>query len=184
MIGYPDGTARPEANITRAETASMLYALVIDEGKADYKERASNFSDVGANRWYSEAVGYLTAQGIIMGYPDGTFMGDRAISRAEFAAILSRFGELDTGGAMPFADTQNHWARAEILTAYNKGWIYGYPDGTFQPDRSIARAEAIAMVNRAIGRDASSYAGHPMKFSDVPASSWYYNDIAAASNDR
>ena len=184
LFGYPDGTVLPGNNITRAETASMLYALVTNGEKGDYKDFASNFSDVGNNKWYSEAVGFFAAAEIIKGYPDGTFMGEKAISRAEFAAILSRFSALNTNGELPFADAQAHWARSEILSAYNNKWVNGYPDGTFRPDQNITRSEAVAMVNRMIGRDLSQYEGYPMKFSDVPATAWYYKDIIAASNDK
>ena len=184
LFGYPDGLFNPDADITRAEAASMLYALTTNEDKADYAEHAMRFSDIDEDDWYLAAVGYFTATGTIFGYPDGTFGGDMAITRAEFAAILSRLGPAGAYGDQPFTDIELHWARGEILAAYSDGWVFGYPDGTFMPDANITRAEAVAMVNRMVGRDLSLYEGYPMKFSDVHASQWYYMDIVAASNDR
>ena len=183
LSGYPDGTFHPDDYITRAETASLIYALVTNDDKADYAEYAARFSDVAADDWYVASVGYFTAAGIVIGYPDSTFMGDQAITRAEFAAILSRFEATGADGDLPFDDVESHWARDEIQIAYSNGWVNGYPDGTFKPDASISRAEAVAMVNRMIGRDLSQYEGYPMKFTDVPEDEWYYMDITAASND-
>ena len=173
----------------------MLYSLATNEDKAGYAANASRFSDVGEGRWFSAAVGFLTAAEVVVGYPDGTFGGGRAITRAEFAAIMSRLVEngaddgipSDTGAdldGMPFADAQSHWARDHILAAYRSGWAQGYPDGTFRPDADITRAEAVAIVNRAIGRDRSLYEGYTMKFSDVPQRAWHFLDIVAASNDK
>jgi hypothetical protein len=184
LSGYPDGTARPLNNITRAETASMLFALVINGDKNDYLLNASQFTDVGYGKWYSHAVGYLSTWEIIRGYPDGTFQGDKFISRAEFTAILSRFERLDESGSLAFTDVApGHWAYGNILGAVNSKWIFGYPDNTFRPGNEIIRAEAIAMVNRVIGRYAAAYEASKMKFSDV-VRDWYYNDILAASNSR
>ena len=183
MVGYPDGTVRPNADITRAETALLVYTLIMNEDKATYIEYASQFSDVSPGRWYAKAVAYLTAAKIIKGFPDGTFGGGKAITRAEFAAVLSRFWPASPDGDMPFKDVGSHWARNDILNAYNNKWVNGYTDSTFKPDSNVTRAEAIAMLNRVIARDISKYEGYPMKFSDVPSGKWYYMDIVAASND-
>ena len=183
--GYPDGTFHPNADITRAEAAQMLYSLIINEDKADYADNALKFSDVSADDWYVKPVGYLSKWEIIKGYPDGTFKGDDAITRAEFCAILTRFVKLDEGGALDFNDVEaSHWAYDNILTAFNKGWIIGYPDGSFRPEASITRAEAVTMINRAIGRNVEDFSSCAMKFSDVGEDEWFYANILAASNDR
>ena len=185
VFGYPDGTFKPEASITRAETASMIYSIVTDSAKSQFAQSAYRFSDIPEGEWYAEAVGYLAEAGIILGYPDGTFKGDDEISRAEFATIISKFEQLDSAGGMPFTDVdESHWAYEFILSCYINEWIAGYPDGTFQPDAMITRAEAVTIVNRAIGRDLSDYAGLDAKFTDVSPDEWYYEQIVAASNDR
>ena len=185
IFGYPDGTFRPDASITRAETASMIYSIVLDSTKDLYEQSAYRFSDISEGEWYAEAVGYLAEAGIILGYPDGTFKGDNAISRAEFATIISKFEQLGTAGSMPFTDvSESHWAYAFILSCYSNEWIAGYPDGTFQPDAMITRAEAVTIVNRAIDRAISDYDGLGTSFTDVSPDAWHYAQIVAASNDK
>ena len=184
LLGDPQGTVRPNENISRAEVASLLFGLITNEDKEEYISGASGFSDVGTDKWYSKAVGFLVEAGIVTGYTDGTFKGGNNITRAECAAILTRFGELNLRSNLPFSDVEpSNWAYENILTAYNNLWIKGYPDGTFGPNLSIKRAEAVAMINRMIKRDLPDYNGYPMKFSDVP-DVWYYGDILAASSDR
>jgi hypothetical protein len=182
--GYPDGTFGPDAPITRAETSSMLYSLISDNGKSAYKDRATAFNDVPGASWYAEAVGYLSASGVIQGYPDGTFGGGRPITRAEFATIMARLETPAAGSGTPFSDVTGHWAYDGILSAYGSKWITGYPDNTFHPDQNITRAEAVTIVNRVIGRDKATYAGYAIKFGDVPTSAWYYGDVLAASSDK
>lgn len=185
ISGYPDGTFKPEAYITRAETVAMFYAIVDDPNKNNFTSKAAVFSDVGVDKWYSEAVGYLTEAGIVAGYPDGTFRGDAEITRAEFAKIVSGFEGLTPTGDMPFPDVgESHWAYKYILSCYNRKWITGYPDGTFQPDRLIIRAEAVTIMNRAIGRNLSDYLGLGTRFPDVNPDAWYYPEIVAASNNK
>ena len=185
IFGYPDLTFGPNAFITRAEVASMFYALATDPNKAADRSAAGQFSDANPEAWYGEAVGYLTSTRAIVGYPDGTFRGDQDITRAEFVTILTRIEDANAAGAMAFRDVDAaHWAYPNVRTAYTLNWVMGYEDNTFRPDQSITRAEAVTMVNRVIGRDVSQYAGYPMRFSDVQPDDWFYLDVLAASSDR
>lgn len=181
--GYPDNTVRPDNNITRYEVASMFYKLVTNEDKAEYAGAVSVFSDVADDQWFSEAVGFLTAAGVLNGYEDGTFRGDNPITRAEFVKIVTKFGEMNPEGDMPFSDVpDDHWAYNYILSAYNNGWIQGYPDGTFGVDNFIIRAEAITIVNNLLGWDAASADVELSPFTDLTGEEWYYNDILLAAN--
>jgi hypothetical protein len=182
--GYPDGTFHPESDVTRAETASMLYGLITNEDKASYESEATKYSDVEKDAWYAKAVGFLSASKAIQGYPDGSFGGAKAITRAEFATLMTRLAASSANGDAPFSDITGHWAHDGILSSYAAKWITGYPDGTFRPDQNITRAEAVAVINRVIGRDKSAYQNHVMPFSDVPPGAWYYGDVLAASIDR
>lgn len=78
--------------------------------------------------------------------------------------------------ATVFNDIDGHWAKTYITRAVNQGFITGYPDGSFKPDRQVSRAEFISMVNRALGNKGTS----KIYFSDVRSTDWYYSDVAKA----
>jgi hypothetical protein len=140
---------------------------------------------VESGLWYAQAVNYLTSQGILSGYPDGDFKPDAPITRAELTAIVERLDSDPKTGANPFADLDgSHWAVNAILSAASKGWIAGYPDGTFKPDASITRAEAIKVVNGFLDRRqfAAGFAqAHPSPYADLTPAHWAYADIIEAS---
>ncbi|MCL2165000.1 MAG: S-layer homology domain-containing protein [Oscillospiraceae bacterium] len=183
IIGYPDGTVQPEANITRAETVTIFYRLIDDDAKSE--PAPSAFQDVPADEWYAPYVSYAAMKGIVLGYPDGGFHPDDQITRAEFATIMSRFvPETPTPATSEFADVPaDHWAIQYISTCYANGWVIGYPDGTFMPESPITRAEAVTILNRALGRGIAPEgipSGAP-SFSDLPEDHWAYAQILEAS---
>ena len=185
ISGYPDGTIRPEGNITRAEAAVIFYKLVTDSNKSDYIHEAGKFSDISEGQWYSEAVRYLAAAGIISGYGDGSFKPDNEITRAEFAAMASGFSEMNLNGNLPFNDVgSEHWAVSYIRSMYNNGWVSGYPDGSFKPDNKITRAEVIVIVNKMTLRDTLLERPGVPPFTDLSEDKWYYNDVMAASSSK
>ncbi|MCQ5130369.1 S-layer homology domain-containing protein [Butyricicoccus faecihominis] len=186
LSGYPDGSVRPEANITREEVAAIFYRLLDDATRDAYHTTSSPFPDVASSRWSAEAIATLANAGILKGEKDGKFYPERPITRAEFAAIAARFDPSDYDGADQFPDIANHWAKNEINHAYMRGWVRGTPDGRFEPDRYITRAEAVTLVNRVLNRapEAASDLLPGMKtFTDnTDAARWYYLDIQEAAN--
>ena len=96
IVGYPDGTVRPEGNITRAEVATIFFRLLTDESRDAFWSQTNDYTDVPADAWYNNAVSTLTNAGILDGYEDGTFKPDGNITRAEFATIAVRFFEEGT----------------------------------------------------------------------------------------
>ncbi len=182
--GYEDQTVRPDNNITRAEAVAIfarLYKNPINES-ASYP---TSFSDVDSSKWYAKYVGFMQDKGIINGYEDGTFRPEQVITRAEFAAISSRFATLTPSASNPFNDVPDTlWAKASILSAYQNGWINGYEDGTFRPERSITRAEVVKIVNTMLNRviDANSIAGvNVVQYTDLTTSHWAYYHMIEAS---
>ena len=148
--GYPDGSFRPGNSITRAEISMILWRLL--DSATKYEARGNNFSDVNAG-WYAQAISYLASRDIVRGYPDGTFRPNASITRAELTAMMSRFWDLYENGTHSFTDVSGtHWAIMYINNAVNRGWILGYEDGTFRPDNSTTRAEAVTLLNRVLGR--------------------------------
>ena len=181
-----DGTSvvRPENPITRAEVATIFYRILDAASRAKFETAVSSFSDVSEDKWFNTEVSTVAAAGIVNGYEDGTFMPDKKITRAEFAAIASRFTSLVYEGENMFTDTSDHWAANAINNAAMTGWITGYEDGTFDPEADITRAEAITIVNRMLYRFVSQGGLHNdlVQWSDNTADKWYYEAVQEATN--
>ena len=187
IIGYPDKTIRPENNITRAETATILFRLLTDESRTRYWSTSNNFSDVPSTSWFNAAVSTLSNAGIINGYPDGTFRPDEPVTRAEYAVMFSRFFDVIDSEGVSFSDIEGHWAKQWILSSASRGFINGYPDGTFRPDNKITRAEAMTLTNRVLGRrpDKDHLHKDMVVWSDnSDPNVWYYADVQEASNSH
>lgn len=189
IVGYGNGEVRPQNNITRAEVATIFFRLLTDDVRDENLTKTNRYSDVAATSWYNTAVSTLSSMGIITGYPDGTFRPNAAITRAEFAAIAARFDNDGDKTAAKFSDIATHWAKDEISIAYNNGWITGYPDGTFGPQRSITRAETATMINRVIDRVPSEEShllsrGVMQIWPDANPGDWFYLAMQEATNSH
>lgn len=185
IAGYEDGTFRPENNVTRSETAVMLYRLLSQKQyTVEPQGTAWLFSDTPPGTWYDAAIRTLTSEGIVDGYEDGTFRPGCMITRAEFVAMAIRFSGASPGGTgRQFEDVpQTHWAADYIQAAADAGIIFGYVNGTFRPDQYITRAEAVTVLNRVSGRTECTVVNYDQIFSDVPANHWAYQEIMLASN--
>ena len=187
VIGYTDGTIRPSNNISRAEVATIFFRLLTDEARTQYDKTTSSFSDIKDGAWCCRAVSTLTNMGIIKGYTDGTFRPNADITRAELATIIARFAKLDVN-TKTFSDINGHWAQKSIELAAGNGWINGYTDGTFRPNKSIIRAETFAMINRVLDRQTESVSDllptseMNMWSDNMDADAWYYKDVQEATN--
>ncbi|CAH8711759.1 DUF5057 domain-containing protein [Paenibacillus thiaminolyticus] len=184
ITGYPDGTIRPENRISREEVAAIFYRLMEDESREHYISDKNSFSDVTGSRWSNKQISTLEDAGMITGYPDGTFKPGNFITRAEFAAIASRFDQLNDQANDMFSDVFGHWAEKYIVSAANKGWIKGYPDGTFKPNQYITRAEAMAFINGMLNRKvkANDIHEHAKQWPDNKPGKWYYTHVLEATN--
>ena len=186
LVGYTDGTFGPERNMTRAEVTTMFARLLTEQIEAD-KTYSSTFNDVPKGYWAANYIGYMQQFGIITGYSDGSFRPDAPVTRAEFAAIASRFEKL-TEGSKSFTDVPDtYWAARYINFAATRGWVTGYSDGTFKPEHTITRAEVAAVTCRLLERSADqSYIRSHLKelrtFSDVTESHWAYWYAMEAAN--
>ena len=187
VIGYTDGTIRPSNNISRAEVATIFFRLLTDEARTQYDKTTSSFSDIKDGAWCCRAVSTLTNMGIIKGYTDGTFRPNADITRAELATIIARFAKLDVN-TETFSDINGHWAQKSIELAAGNGWINGYTDGTFRPNKSIIRAETFAMINRVLDRQTESVSDllptseMNMWSDNLNENAWYYKDVQEATN--
>ena len=180
MIGDDKGDFRPSDPVNRAEVAQMFYRLLLEKNV----DTAESFSDVSDKAWYAEAVKTLASLGIINGVGNGTYEPLRAITRAEFTAICTRFAKAAVG-SMHFTDVpESFWAYENIATAAQYGWIIGDGTGKFNPDANITRTEAATIVNRMLERLSDFDAiddGEGRRFPDVSETFWGFYDITEAT---
>lgn len=186
--GYPDGTVKPAGSITRAEVAAILFRLMDADSRSLYYSTASGFRDVDSAKWYNTYVATLNNAGVITDSRTGYFRPNDAITRAELAAMLAQFAEKKSA-AIYFSDVSaGYWAANAIALTANLGWINGYPDGTFGPDKTVTRAELMAMVNRATGRAPEStsalLSGMKTWKDNADTARWYYLDVQEATNSH
>ncbi|MBE6930140.1 MAG: S-layer homology domain-containing protein, partial [Ruminococcaceae bacterium] len=187
IIGYTDGTVQPEKNITRAEVATIFFRLLTERSRTNFWSQINSYSDVKETDWFNNAVSTLSNAGIITGYNDGTFKPNAPITRAEFATIAARFSDVVYKGSHSFVDVPaSHWANRYIALAEYLGWITGYPDSTFRPDRDITRAEAMTLINRVLEREVEEEHMLPemVRWIDNTPDKWYYEAVQEATNSH
>ena len=188
IVGDADGRVHPERNITRAEVASIFFRLLKDDVRSKNLTDQNTFTDISADAWYNVAVSTMSDMDIVFGRTDYQFDPDAYITRAEFAAIAARFDSGSYSGDDLFTDIEGHWAADQINRAAEKGWITGYPDGTFGPNRYITRAEAVTMINRVLNRmpkDKDALHEDMKVFVDnADTNAWYYLAIQEATNSH
>lgn len=186
VSGCTTTTFAPTGTLTRAEAAQMLYELMTEQAHKQYDCSGNGFSDVPAGQWYTVAVSTLANAGAINGCGDGTFHPNQAISRAQFVTILAGIYGVNASGGMPFSDVGRSWYYDAVATAYANGWVSGFTDGTFHPNQTITRAEAVSILNRVLGRSCDltfvqAHAQAASHFADVMPDAWYYADVIEAS---
>lgn len=180
MDGSSDGLFHPEQFMTRAEVAQVLYGLLAEKagGRVTY-------SDVAGGMWYTEAVETLGAMGILDCEAGSAFRPDAAISRGEFALMLSHFIS-GTGDLAVFPDVPSTSRFYEAVgAAAAQGLFGGYADGAFHPDAALTRAQAAVVFNNLLNRQPDSAAidtdPNVRLFPDVPTTYWAYDEIMEAT---
>ena len=187
IVGYEDGTVRPNANISRAEVAAIFFRLLKDDVRDDNLTANSVFTDVAFGKWYNKSISTMAKIGIVKGRTANAFAPNAPITRAEFAAICSRFDRSNVEIKSDFNDISGHWAENEIRRAASLGWIQGYTDGSFKPDQNITRAEAAFMINRMLHRlpeTEDDLLDGMIQWPDNQPSDWYYINMQEATNSH
>jgi len=147
ISGYPDGTFKPDNNITRAEFATILvkaFALNPQSGPA--------FTDT-AGHWAGNYIAIAAAHGIVNGYDTNTFGPDDPITREQAAVMIFKAAQLTTTTAeVTFADSGDisAWAKEALAAIVQEEIMSGYPDGTFGPRKNATRAEAVTVIVNAL----------------------------------
>ncbi len=188
VMGYPEGDIRPMGNITRAETVTMIFRLLKESVRTDNMTDENIFSDVNEDDWFNTAVSTLAGLGIVEGRTETEFMPDAYITRAEFATMFARLAEHEYVAENKYGDVDSHWAEENINEASAYGWIAGYEDDTFRPDKAINRAEAMTLVNRVLKRVPQSkddlLEGMTIWTDNADTSAWYYLAVQEATNSH
>ena len=188
VAGYTDGTVRPNAEITRAEVAMIFYRLLKEEVRTANESSANTFNDVTGDMWCNTAISTITRLEIVKGRSSEVFDPDAPITRAEFAAVCARFDHSKVEIRSKVSDIHGHWAEHFIERAAALGWVNGYTDGTFRPDTTITRAEAMAMINRVLGRlpgaERDLLPGMRVWPDNADPGAWYYLIVQEASNSH
>lgn len=187
IVGYEDGTIRPNGHITRAEAATVFFRLLTDKARDANLTDQSPYPDVSAGAWYNKAIATLSRMGILSGYEDGSFRPNATVTRAEFAAMAARFDTEAKPVDTPFTDLTGCWAADEIAKAYGKGWVNGYGDNTFRPNGPITRAEAVTLINRVLRRlpeTDKDLLPNERTWPDNPETFWGYLALQEASNSH
>ena len=192
LIGFTDGTIRPEASITRAEVATIFFRLLTDGAREQYWSQTNPYPDVDSDDWYNNAISTLTNMGILTGYDNGSFGPTDSITRAEFTTIAVRFFQsaYDYGYTGGYSDVDGtEWYARYVAAATALGLVEGMPDGTFRPLASITRAEAATIVNRTLGR--APHEDHLLPWAQMitwpdnsSAQAWYYEAMQEATNSH
>ena len=197
IIGRDDGLVHPEANITRAEVATIFFRMLTDEVRNQYWSKTNPYGDVKSTDWYNNAISTLTNLGVVNGMPDGNFHPQDNITRAEFATMAVRFFLITEDMSAQaeedaFDDIAGHWANKYINMAYLLDIIHGYPDGTYRPNNDIDRAEAMTIVNNTLRRTPCNEGIAPMEDREdfitwpdnMDKSKWYYAAVQEATNSH
>lgn len=186
MQGYPEGTFGPTRNMLRSE-AVVMFSRLLTNKMNETTTYTSTYVDIPLGRWYSNQIGYMQQKGVLS-TPAPYFRPDDPITRAEFADLACGFENLTTGAPNMFSDVPTtHPYYDQINYAVERGWLKGYPDGTFRPDDHIQRAEVIAIVNRVLERypDQAYIDTHKSmlkQYTDMNLPYWAYYLIMEASN--
>lgn len=195
MQGYPDGSFRTDNGLTRAEAGAILARL---KGLDTDDRTIPPFKDMtDPKAWYNGVIHAVVKDGCMQGYPDGTFRPDEVMSRAEFArlseevmkrtdASLRKESSKEEQAPVSFPDIQGHWAAKTIENVVGRGVLKGYPNGLFEPDRVITRAEAAKVFNELFDRSADRdfLARHrelTRRYKDLTDKHWAYDEIMEAS---
>ncbi len=148
----------------------------------------TTFTDVAANYWASDFIQTLSTRGVIKGFPDGSFRPNEVVTRAQFASMVSgAFNTPSVRSSNDFQDVSSgYWGSNAIRDAYQKGFMTGYPNSTFQPNQQIPRVQALVSLANGLNYqpdgDVNSILDNYSDSSSIP--SYALSSVAAATNQR
>ena len=183
--GFEDNTFRGDALITREQFIAILYWLKNTLSQPSADKNNPSFKDVLSNRWSYDAIEWANKANIITANAEGVFNPNQALIRADMAVMLVKADELTEMAENTFSDLDDHEACDDILKAVKAGIFTGYPDGSFKPNGSTTRNEAVtALVRYLLGQEPTDimWKDLVLNFGDIPASHWTYKYVVLAVN--
>ena len=184
--GFPDGTIRPEAALTREQLAQALYRL-IPEDRRDGLDAPTCFCDVPPSRWSYAAVTAMVDLGVLYGTQDGAFSPETGVTGPELAAALMRIAASETAAGC-LTELAAGWSALEPSFSEGDGWIMGLAGTGFEPDRPLTRAEFAHILNGLLNRRPASLdtllIGMPLWTDNLDTEMWYFLDMQEAGTDH
>lgn len=180
LAGYPDGTIRAEAALTRAQLAVVLLRLaeVVPE-QAD-----TALPDMPPEHWAHGAAVLVCEMEVMNLQPDGLFHPEEAVTGPELACTLNRLSMHEEAAAV-WPSLKAGWEAEEISFAAGNGWVMGFDGETFDADRPLRRAELAVILNGLLGRTPSSLddlqLGMPVFDDNRDAQAWYFLPVQEAA---
>ena len=185
ISGYPDGSFKPAKTVTRAEVAVIVASLIRNGEKIDDSVK---FADIQKGHFAYDSVNYLRSKDILS-KDSGGYDIKKEMTRGEFCSVIVKAYKLTKGdGAVKdFADAKGNMYKSYIDIAVSNGYMSGYPDGSFKPDKAVSRAEAVSIINKVTGRPGEKEViekllTNPKVPNDVKTSNWAYYNIVSATN--
>ena len=180
LTGFPDGTIRPDAPVTRAQLAVVLARLaepVPETAEAD-------LPDVPSGHWAYAAAALACETELMNTAPDGLFHPDEPVTGPELAWTLARLSRNEAAAAV-WPSLKAGWETQELSFAAGNGWIMGLEDGTFAPDAPLSRARLAQILNRLLGRTPESLdslqIGMPLFSDNLDTDAWYFLPLQEAA---
>ena len=174
------------ASLNRATSTQVLSFSAAD--LSNQLAQATTLSDIQGN-WAQSFITALAARGIIQGFPDGTFRPDAPVTRAEFAAMIGKaFQKNPVREAISFVDVPpNYWATGAIQSAYQTGFLAGYPNNVFMPSQEISRVQVLVSLTNGLGLSAKAESAGVLDASFQDAAQipdYARTPVAAATENR
>lgn len=186
LSGFPDGTIRPEAALTREQLAQALYRLIPEDRRAGL-DAPTCFCDVPPSRWSYTAITATVNLGVLYGTQDGAFSPEGGVTGPELAAVLMRIAASKTA-AKCLPELAEGWSALEPSFSAGDGWIMGLDGAEFDPDRPLTRAELARILNRLLVRNPASLdallIGMPLWTDNSDTKAWYFLDMQEAGTDH
>ena len=186
LQGFPDGSIRPEKQVTRAELAEILYRMISPDARQELTAESA-FRDVGRGHWAYEAVRTMAGLRLMLGDGNGNFRPDDGVTGEELSIILERVRAQDSGKEA-LAALSSGWAAQDVTFEAGNGWVMGLHGAVFSKEQALSRAELAEILNRILGRTPQSLSdllvGMPLFSDNLNTEAPYFLAIQEAAIDH